>query len=71
MTARFLRHFNTIGYVEMSDDSKDTIFSTILNHWLKSFPTNPAAFVALGDAIVKVSWEWRRGSLFLILVYAI
>ena len=55
VTGRFLRHFNTIGYVEMSDESKATIFGTIVNEWLSSFPNNPGAFVPLGDAMVKAT----------------
>lgn len=35
ITPRFLRHFNVIGYVEMSDSSKAMIFSTILNNFLQ------------------------------------
>ena len=37
VTPRFLRHFNIIGYVEMSDASKSTIFSTILGNFLNAF----------------------------------
>ena len=55
VTARFLRHFNTIGYVEMSDDSKSTIFSTILTHFLKGFPNNPGSFVNLAEPMVLAS----------------
>jgi hypothetical protein len=36
----------------MSDESKDTIFSTILNNWLKGFTVNNSAFAALGDPMV-------------------
>jgi dynein heavy chain len=55
VTARFLRHFNTIGYVEMSDESKATIFGTIVNEWLRTFPNNPGAFAPLGDAMVHAT----------------
>jgi dynein heavy chain len=34
VTPRFLRHFNIIGYVEMSDASKAMIFNTILGNFL-------------------------------------
>ena len=34
VTARFLRHFNVIGYVEMSDSSKSAIFGAILRNFL-------------------------------------
>jgi dynein heavy chain len=37
VTPRFLRHFNVIGYSEMSDESKVLIFSTILSSFLTSF----------------------------------
>jgi len=54
VTGRFLRHFNTIGYVEMSEASKSTIFSTILTHWLKTL-NNPGSFVSLGDPMVAAT----------------
>ena len=34
ITPRFLRHFNIIGYVELSDSSKSLIFVTILRNFL-------------------------------------
>jgi len=34
ITARFLRHFNIIGYTELSDGSKSLIFQTILANFL-------------------------------------
>ena len=37
VTARFLRHFNMIGYVELSDASKAIIFETILGDFLGHF----------------------------------
>jgi len=37
ITARFLRHFNMIGYTEMKDNSKFTIFNTILSNFLSRF----------------------------------
>ena len=37
ITPRFIRHFNVIGYVEMSDSSKAMIFNTILGNFLNGF----------------------------------
>ena len=37
ITPRFLRHFNNIGYIEMSDNSKRHIFGTILRSFLSQF----------------------------------
>ncbi|XP_078270493.1 dynein axonemal heavy chain 1 [Rhinoraja longicauda] len=34
ITARFSRHFNYLSFIEMNDNSKVKIFSTILNSWL-------------------------------------
>ncbi|XP_065685160.1 dynein axonemal heavy chain 1 isoform X1 [Hydra vulgaris] len=34
ITQRFSRHFNLISFCEMEDESKKTIFSTILRSWL-------------------------------------
>lgn len=36
VTPRFVRHFNVIGYVDMSDDDKRVIFSTILDNFLST-----------------------------------
>lgn len=36
VTPRFVRHFNVIGYVDMSDDDKRLIFRTILDNFLSS-----------------------------------
>lgn len=36
VTPRFLRHFNVIGYVDMSDDDKRVIFRTILDNFLST-----------------------------------
>jgi dynein heavy chain len=38
VTARFIRHFNIIGYTELADSSKHSIFETILANFLVSFP---------------------------------
>lgn len=54
ITPRFLRHFNIIGYVEMSDASKTIIFGTILRNFLTSFE---GGIVQLTDDIVKASIE--------------
>ena len=40
ITARFLRHFNIIGYTEMKDNSKFTIFNTILGNFLSNFESD-------------------------------
>eukprot|EP00968_Pinguiococcus_pyrenoidosus_P017694 scaffold1786_cov250-Pinguiococcus_pyrenoidosus.AAC.1 len=37
ITPRFTRHFNIIGYVDLSDTSKATIFKTILSSFLSGF----------------------------------
>ena len=37
ITPRFLRHFNSIGYIEMSDNSKSHIFGIILRSFLNQF----------------------------------
>jgi dynein heavy chain len=44
ITPRFLRHFNIIGYVEMSDSSKSLIFGSILRHFLSPFDAGMKAF---------------------------
>lgn len=54
ITPRFLRHFNIIGYVEMSDASKALIFGTILRNFLASFE---GGIVSLTDDIVGASIE--------------
>lgn len=52
VTARFLRHFNIIGYVEMSDSSKALIFGTILRNFLGNFD---GGIVSMTDDIVSAS----------------
>ena len=52
VTARFIRHFNMIGYVEMSDNSKAHIFGTILRNYLGRFEGD---LVRLTDSIVESS----------------
>ena len=34
ITSRFTRHFNLLSFCEMEDESKNRIFSTILESWL-------------------------------------
>jgi dynein heavy chain len=43
ITARFIRHFNVIGYAEMSDESKGVIFSQILTAFFGAFDGRIAA----------------------------
>ena len=52
VTARFIRHFNMIGYVEMSDDSKTLIFGSILRNFLSTFENG---LVTMTDDIVAAS----------------
>jgi dynein heavy chain len=52
ITARFLRHFNVIGYVEMSDSSKAVIFGSILRSFLATFE---GGLVSMTDDIVTAS----------------
>ncbi|CAM9108221.1 unnamed protein product, partial [Ectocarpus fasciculatus] len=52
ITPRFLRHFNIIGYVELSDTSKTLIFGMILNNFLTPFDNG---IVAMTDSIVEAS----------------
>lgn len=54
ITPRFLRHFNIIGYVEMSDASKAIIFGTILRAFLTPFD---GGIVTMTDDIVNSSIE--------------
>ena len=50
ITDRFVRHFNVVGYAEMSNHSKEMIFSQILSTFLSSF--DPAV-AQLCDGIVQ------------------
>jgi len=43
VTARFYRHFNVVNYVDMSDDSLNLIFSTILSNFLGTFEADVLA----------------------------
>jgi dynein heavy chain len=52
VTARFLRHFNMIGYVEMSDASKAVIFGSILINYFTPFD---GGIVSMTDDIVRAS----------------
>ena len=54
ITPRFLRHFNIIGYVELSDASKALIFGTILRNFLTPFE---GGIVSMTDDIVAASIE--------------
>jgi dynein heavy chain len=38
VTPRFIRHFNVIGYTELADSSKLSIFETILANFMVTFP---------------------------------
>jgi dynein heavy chain len=37
VTARLLRHFNFLTFIEMEDPSKRKIFSTILKSWISTY----------------------------------
>ncbi len=50
ITPRFLRHFNMIGYAQISDESKQVIFSTILNSFVPNFTP---VIQALSQPMVK------------------
>jgi len=50
ITPRFLRHFIMIGYAQISDESKQVIFSAILNSFVQSFPP---AVQGMSNAMVK------------------
>ena len=52
VTPRFMRHFNIIGYVEMSDASKSIIFGSILSNFLTNFE---GGIVSMAEDIVKAS----------------
>jgi dynein heavy chain len=52
VTARFLRHFNIIGYVEMADSSKALIFNSILSAFLADFD---GGLVSMAPDIVNSS----------------
>lgn len=52
ITPRFLRHFNVIGYTELSDESKTLIFGMILTNFLTPFENG---IVAMSDGIVAAS----------------
>ena len=47
VTARLMRHFNYLSFVEMSDSSKSRIFGKILDSWL------PESFIDFKDIIVS------------------
>ncbi|XP_026203417.1 dynein heavy chain 1, axonemal [Anabas testudineus] len=59
ITQRFTRHFNFLSFTEMDDDSKKTIFSTILGSWMegnmsKKEPGKPVpAIQPLNESLVK------------------
>ena len=52
VTPRFMRHFNIIGYVEMSNASKSIIFGSILSNFLTNFE---GGIVSMAEDIVKAS----------------
>ena len=52
ITPRFLRHFNIIGYVELSDASKSLIFGSVLRNFLTPFE---GGIVSMTDDIVTAS----------------
>ena len=54
VTPRLMRHFNIIGYVEMSDSSKSVIFGSILTSFLTPFDGNVVSMV---DNVVKATTD--------------
>ena len=52
ITARFLRHFNIINYVELSNGSLCLIFTTILSNFLSTFDQSVAK---LAEGIVNAT----------------
>lgn len=57
ITQRFVRHFNIVGYVEMSDESKGVIFRTILGSFLRSFNdqvNQPALISSIVDSTIDI-----------------
>ncbi|KAH9093106.1 hypothetical protein Ae201684P_008767 [Aphanomyces euteiches] len=54
ITPRFLRHFNVIGYTEMSDDNKKQVFATIVASFLAKF-SDELKQPEIGVALVKGS----------------
>ncbi|DBA03742.1 TPA: hypothetical protein N0F65_004159 [Lagenidium giganteum] len=54
ITPRFVRHFNIIGYTEMSDDSKRIVFDTILGNFLSRFGED-IRNADVGSKLVKAS----------------
>ncbi|KAI9349443.1 dynein heavy chain and region D6 of dynein motor-domain-containing protein [Zopfochytrium polystomum] len=52
VTARFVRHFNLMSFVEMDDDSLQRIFTTILGGFLQRFPPEISAKT---DPLIKAS----------------
>lgn len=62
VTPRFVRHFNVIGYVDMSDDDKRVIFCTILDNFLSiGFESSMARW---GQAEEQRGGVGTLGSLF-------
>ncbi|XP_051777061.1 dynein axonemal heavy chain 1 [Erpetoichthys calabaricus] len=54
ITARFSRHFNYLSFTEMNDNSKNKIFSTILESWTTSVPGIQPLTQPLVSATIKV-----------------
>ncbi|RHY33391.1 hypothetical protein DYB32_001670 [Aphanomyces invadans] len=54
ITPRFIRHFNIIGYTEMSDDNKKQVFATIIASFLAKF-SDELKPPEIGQAIVQSS----------------
>ncbi|RLO04474.1 hypothetical protein DYB28_010789, partial [Aphanomyces astaci] len=54
ITPRFIRHFNIIGYTEMSDDNKKQVFATIVASYLAKF-SDELKPPEIGLSIVKSS----------------
>ncbi|XP_030840434.1 dynein heavy chain 1, axonemal isoform X1 [Strongylocentrotus purpuratus] len=54
VTARLMRHFNYISFLEMQRESKIRIFSTILNSWLASNPSLKEHALQVVNAAIDV-----------------
>lgn len=54
VTARLLRHFHYLAFIEMEEDSKLKIFGTILKFWIDRTPDQTSFFQPLLLATLNV-----------------